>query len=57
MGELRTNYMHQKLDDATAAIRRDPQTQVNRDAVSALTPKIDPETIRRAQEKSAPAPK
>ena len=57
MGELRTNYMHQKLDDATAAIRRDPQTQVNRDAVGALTPKIDPETIRRAQEKSAPAPK
>jgi len=56
--ELRTNYIAQKFDDTVAAIRRDPKTDVNREAVGELTPKLDPETIRRAQEAaSAPAPK
>jgi len=62
LAELKRRQIMQKRDDAIAAIRRDPQTQVNQDAVSALTPKIDPDAIRRAQEaamKAAPpaAPK
>ena len=37
-------------DAAIGAIRRDPKTQVNQDAVNALTPKVDPEVMRRARE-------
>ena len=57
LAELRKNYVDQKLDEAVAAIRRDPQTQVNRDAVGALTPKVDTQTLRRAQEAATTAPK
>lgn len=57
MAELRKSYVQQKLDEQVGAIRRDPQTRVNQDAVGALTPKVDTQSIRRAQETAAPAPK
>ena len=49
MAELRKRYVDDQRDAAIAAVRREA-TQVNREAVNALTPKIDPEVIRRAQE-------
>jgi len=61
LAELKRRQIADKRDDAIAAIRRDPQTRVNQEAVSALTPKIDLEVIRRAQEAATktapPAPK
>lgn len=50
MTELRRRYVDQKREAAIAAIRQDPKTQVNREAIGALTPKVDPETVRRAIE-------
>jgi len=58
MAELRKRYIEEKREAAIGGIRRDPATTVNRDAVSALTPKVDPETVKRAQEvlSAPPAP-
>jgi peptidyl-prolyl cis-trans isomerase C len=65
MAELRRRAVEQKREAAVSAIRRDPKASINAEAVGALTPKIDPEVIRRAQEFAAnpnstpprPAPK
>ena len=48
ISELKKRYVDEKRDEVLAAIRRDPKTQVNRDAVDALTPRIDADTIKRA---------
>ena len=56
MAALRKRNADQKREEAIAAVRRDPKTEVNRQAVDALTPKVDPETIRRAQETAPTAP-
>lgn len=56
MAELRRRYVEQKREEAVVAIRRDPKTDVNRDAVVALTPKVDPETVRRAIEAATQVP-
>ena len=50
MAELRKRAVEEKREAAVSAIRRDPKTSVDRDAVGALTPKIDPEVVRRAQD-------
>lgn len=50
LGDLKRRYIDEKRDAAIAAIRNDPKTAVNEAAVQALTPKIDREAIRRAQE-------
>ena len=62
MGELRKRAIEEKRDAAVSAIRKDPQTSIDREAVGALTPQIDPEVVRRAQEATSgavppPAPK
>ena len=49
IAELRTKYIQDKLDDTLNGFKRSP-VEINRDAVLALTPKIDPEAVRRAQE-------
>jgi len=48
MAELRKRYIDEKREQAVAAIRRDPKTQVNREAVDALTPRVDVEAAKRA---------
>ena len=50
MTELRKRAIEEKREAAVSAIRRDPKASVDRDAVGALTPKVDAETVRRAQE-------
>jgi len=50
MTELRKRAIEEKREAAVSAIRKDPKASINRDAVDALTPKVDPEAIRRAQE-------
>jgi peptidyl-prolyl cis-trans isomerase C len=50
MTDLRKRFVDEKRESAIAAVRRDPKTQLNREAVEALTPKVDPEVMRRAQE-------
>ena len=58
MAELRKNYIDEKREAVIGAIRRDPKTEINREAVDALTPHIDPEQVRRNLEATqrAPAP-
>ncbi len=62
MFELRKRYVDEKREEAVNAVRRDPKTQINREAVDALTPRIDLEAARRALgmtpsgAPSAPAP-
>ncbi|MEP7328117.1 MAG: peptidylprolyl isomerase [Betaproteobacteria bacterium] len=48
MGELRKKFIDERREETIAAVRRDPQTQVNRDAVNALTPRVDVEAAKRA---------
>lgn len=50
MAELRKRAVENKREAAVTAIRKDPKASINRDAVGALTPKVDPEVVRRAQE-------
>jgi len=50
MTELRKRAIEEKREAVVSAIRKDPKASINRDAVDALTPKVDPEAIRRAQE-------
>ena len=63
LSELRKRAIEDKRDAAVAAIRKDPKASINRDAVAALTPQIDPEVVRKAQEAATsavappPAPK
>ncbi|MFO1311896.1 MAG: peptidylprolyl isomerase [Burkholderiales bacterium] len=63
LAELRKRAIEERREAAVNAIRRDPQASINREAVGALTPQIDPEVVRRAQEAAVsvtapqPAPK
>jgi peptidyl-prolyl cis-trans isomerase C len=57
MAELRRRYVDQKRETAIAAVRQDPKTTVNREAVGALTPKVDAEAVRRAIEAAHPPAK
>jgi alkanesulfonate monooxygenase SsuD/methylene tetrahydromethanopterin reductase-like flavin-dependent oxidoreductase (luciferase family) len=56
MSELKKRQVDEKRDEAVNAIRRDPATQVNREAVSALTPRIDVDAAVRAVESPAAGP-
>jgi parvulin-like peptidyl-prolyl isomerase len=47
MAELRKRHIDEKRDETVAAIRRDPKTQVNREAIDALTPRVDVDAARR----------
>jgi len=55
MTELRKRAIEEKREAAVSAIRRDSQASINHAAVDALTPKIDPDVIRRAQEAASRA--
>ena len=62
MAELRKRAVEEKRESVVSAIRKDPKAAIDRDAVNALTPKVDPEVVRRAQEAvqsatTPPAPK
>ena len=48
MAELKKKFVDEHREDAITAVRRDPQTQVNREAVDALTPRVDIEAAKRA---------
>ena len=50
LAELRKRAIEEKREAAVNAIKKDPKASINRDAVAALTPQIDPEIVRRAQE-------
>lgn len=60
MAELKQRFIDEKRDAALAVIRSDPKTTANAEAIDALTPKIDPEVLRRLQQQAsttaAPAP-
>ncbi|MCC7328464.1 MAG: peptidylprolyl isomerase [Burkholderiales bacterium] len=47
MAELKKRYVDGKREAAINAIRRDPQMHLNREAVDALTPKVDIDEARR----------
>ena len=62
MVELKKRYVDEKRDEAVGAIRRDPATQVNREAVGALSPRVDIDSVVRSVDPPAagappPAPK
>jgi peptidyl-prolyl cis-trans isomerase C len=48
MAELKKRYIDDKRDEAVNAIRRDPATQLNREAVGALSPRVDLDAAVRA---------
>ncbi len=56
MAELKKRFVDERRDAAVTAVRRDPQTQVNREAVDALTPKVDIEAAKRALGMTPAAP-
>jgi peptidyl-prolyl cis-trans isomerase C len=56
MASLRKRFVEDRREAAVSAIRRDPKASVNREAVNALTPNVDPEAIRRAIEATGVAP-
>ncbi len=61
LAELKQRFVGERRDAAIAAIRSDPKVTADAAAIDALTPKIDPEALRRAQElartpSAAPAP-
>lgn len=45
---LKKRYIDEKREETIVAIRRDPKTQLNRDAVDALTPRVDIDAAMRA---------
>jgi peptidyl-prolyl cis-trans isomerase C len=53
IAELRTKYMQDKLDEVLNGYKRAPVI-VNNEAVLALTPRVDPDTVKRAQEAALP---
>lgn len=53
MSDLKKRQVDEKRDEAVNAIRRDPSTQVNREAVGALSPRIDVDAAVRAVESPA----
>lgn len=61
MGDLRKRYVDDKREAMLAGIRHDPKTQVNREAIEALTVRVDAEDVKRALDTAvpsgAPAPK
>jgi parvulin-like peptidyl-prolyl isomerase len=48
MAELKKRYVDDRRDEAVNAVRRDPATQLNREAVGALSPRIDVDAAVRA---------
>lgn len=48
MADLKKRFVDEHREDAITAVRKDPQTQVNREAVDALTPRVDVEAAKRA---------
>jgi peptidyl-prolyl cis-trans isomerase C len=48
VAELRKRYVDDRRDEAVNAIRRDPGTRINREAVGALTPRVDLDAAARA---------
>ncbi|MEO6566040.1 MAG: peptidyl-prolyl cis-trans isomerase, partial [Casimicrobiaceae bacterium] len=46
--EQRKRFVDERREAAIANIRRDAQTQVNREAVDALTPRVDIDAAKRA---------
>ena len=48
LAEQRKRFVDERREAAISAIRRDPQNQVNREAVDALTPRVDVDAAKRA---------
>ncbi len=48
MDELKRRYVEEKRDEVLGAIRRDPKLSVNREAIGALSPRVDPDAVKRA---------
>ena len=48
MAELKKRFVDERREDAITTVRKDSQTQVNREAVDALTPRVDVEAAKRA---------
>lgn len=48
LAEQKKQFVDERRETIIATIRRDPQTQFNREAVDALTPRVDIEAARRA---------
>lgn len=48
MSDLRKKYVDEKRDAVVNTLRRDPKTALNREAVDALTPRVDIDAARRA---------
>jgi peptidyl-prolyl cis-trans isomerase C len=55
MADLRKGYIDEKREEAVNAIRRDPKTTLNREAVEAIIPKVDVDQAKRAIEATTPA--
>jgi peptidyl-prolyl cis-trans isomerase C len=55
MADLQKRYVDERREEALAAIRRDPKTEVNREAVEALTVRIDLDTVKRGLDTGVPA--
>lgn len=55
IAEIRKKYVDERRDEAIAAIRNDPKTELNRQAVDALVIRINPEAAARALSQPAPA--
>ena len=54
VAEERKNYINNARDAALAAIRNDPLSKMNQPAVDALVIKVDPEVLRKANERATP---
>lgn len=54
LADMRTKFVDQRREAAIGAIRNDPKTVVNQEAVDALIPKVDRDAVRRAQEAAQP---
>ena len=55
IADIRKKYIDERRDRAVAAIRGDPKTELNREAVDALVIRINPEAAARALTQPAPA--
>ncbi|MFO1316081.1 MAG: peptidylprolyl isomerase [Burkholderiales bacterium] len=55
MASLKKRFVDEKRDEAISAVRRDPATQVNRDAIGAMVPRIDVDSALRTLDPPPPS--
>jgi hypothetical protein len=54
LGEMRQKYVDEQREAAIAKLRNDPTIRANREAIDALTIRVDPDAVRRAVQQQAP---